>query len=166
MADLSYTVRYFSTIISPCLQFTSTTTIKIPPCGAHWGKIPAHLVGSRGLCVRVAPMWRPVCGAVLGPVVNGRPSGEQSLSPHSERALQAAITVLPPLTALSPSSHWMCPPTKLGTIKIDKHTLKWSENVEGKRAAVACSNRCNLRPPRFSSVLTQIFSSNVLGFFF
>lgn len=96
MADLSYTVRYFSTIISPCLQFTSTTTIKIPPCGAHWGKIPAHLVGSRGLCVRVAPMWRPVCGAVLGPVVNGRPSGEQSLSPHSERALQAAITVLPP----------------------------------------------------------------------
>lgn len=96
MADLSYTVRYFSTIISPCLQFTSTTTIKIPPCGAHWGKIPAHLVRSRGLCVRVAPMWRPVCGTVLGTVVNGRPSGEQSLSPHSERALQAAITFLPP----------------------------------------------------------------------
>lgn len=117
MADLSYTVRYSSTIISPCLQFTSTTTIKIPPCGAHWGKIPAHLVRSRALCVRVAPMWRPVCGAVLGTVVNGRPSGEQSLSPHSERALQAAITFLPPLTTLSRSSHWMCPPTKLGTIK-------------------------------------------------
>lgn len=95
MADLSYTVRYFSTIISPRLQFTSTTTIKIPPCGAHWGKIPAHLVRSRGLCVRVAPMWRPVCGTVLGTVVNGRPSGEHSLSPHSERALQAAITFLP-----------------------------------------------------------------------
>lgn len=84
MADLSYTVRSSSTIISPCLQFTSTTTIKIPPCGAHWGKIPARLVRSRGLCVRVAPVRRPVCGTVLGTVVNGRPSGEQSLSPLRE----------------------------------------------------------------------------------
>lgn len=161
MADLSYTVRYFSTIISPCLQFTSTTTIKIPPCGAHWGKIPAPLVRSRALCVRVAPMWRPVCGTVLGTVVNGRPS-ERSLSPHSERASQAAITFLPPLTTLPPSSHWMCPPTKLGTIKIYKHTLKWSENVEGEKRC-----RCVFEwlQPASSALffpLTRIFSSNVL----
>lgn len=161
MADLSYTVRYSSTIISPCLQFTSTTTIKIPPCAAHWGKIPAHLVRSRGLCVRVAPMWRPVCGTVLG--TGEWPPVRSTVFVSTLREGFAGSHYLPP--PLSP--RYRVHPTgcvhqqSSGIIKIYKHTLKWSENVEGRNAAVARSNRCDLRPPRFSPVLTQIFSPNV-----
>lgn len=170
MADLSSTVRYFSTIISLCFQFTSTTTIKISPCRARWGKKKekkSQLICSGAkVCACVWPRYGGrVCGTVLGSEVNGRPSGGLSLSPRSERALQAAITFLhPPLLAtLQRSSHWMCPPTKLGIMKIYKHTLKWSEKVERETAAAtdAPSNRYNPRPPRFPSMLTRIFQSNV-----
>lgn len=155
MADLSYTVRYFSTIISPCLQFTSTTTtIKIPPCGADWGKIPAHVFRNRGLCMRVAPVCRPVCGTVLGSEVNGRPSGGLSLSPHSERALQAAITFLPPSRNAVAFKPLDTSTTRARNHKNIQTHLEMIGECGGKNAAAAaaaaCSNGCN--PPRFSSI--------------
>lgn len=173
MADLSYTVRYFSTIISACLQFTSTTTIKIPPCGADWGKIPAHVFRNRGLCMRVAPVWRPgFVGTVLGSEVNGRPSGGLSLSPHSERALQAAITFL----LLPPPLSIRCSVQTTGYVhhqssESQKYTnTPWNDRrmwrkIRRRRRCCCAFGSLRSASSALFFHLTRIFSSNVLFFF-
>lgn len=151
LTDLSHTVRYFSTIISPCLQFTSTTTtIKNPSTRSWLGQNPSSCV-QEPRSVREAPVWRTV-GGTAGIRGEWPPVG-RTVFVSTLREGFAGSHYLPP-----PSRYAVAfKPLDMSANKARNRTniqthLEMIGQCGGKNAVAAFSNGRNLRPLRFSSI--------------